>query len=175
MSAQLAPSTRSARSTQSNQSNQSNQSPQTNGASGATDPFFLQRFVEAQQSIYQQALSELQSGKKKSHWMWFIFPQMAGLGKTSTAQHYGIKSLAEAEAYLADPVLGARLNACTEAVLALDDCSTSQIFGSPDDMKFHSCMTLFARAAGPNSPFQAALARFCGGQADPRTLALLPG
>lgn len=148
----------------------------TRASSSATppgDPFFLQRFVEAQQPVYDRALAQLQAGQKTSHWMWFVFPQMAGLGRTSTALHYGIKSQAEAVAYLADPVLGARLVVCTEAVLAHNDLSTAQIFGSPDDLKFHSCMTLFAEVAGPDSVFARALQRLCGGLPDARTLGLL--
>jgi uncharacterized protein (DUF1810 family) len=139
-----------------------------------TDPFDLQRFVTAQALTFEAALAELQAGRKRSHWMWFVFPQMRGLGLSATAQLYGIGSLAEARAYLAHPLLGPRLASATTAVLAVEDRSLSAIFGAPDDMKFRSSMTLFARAAGPSQTvFQDALARYCDGRPDARTLALL--
>jgi len=138
------------------------------------DPFDLVRFVDAQAGAYENALSELHNGRKRSHWMWFIFPQLRGLGHSPTAQRYGIGSLAEARAYLQHPLLGARLRECAEAVLGHATLSRSAIFGSPDDVKFCSSMTLFALAdASDGSPFRRALAGFCGGQADPKTLALL--
>jgi uncharacterized protein (DUF1810 family) len=138
------------------------------------DPFDLQRFHAAQAPIYERALAELRAGQKRSHWMWFVFPQLRGLGISATAQHYGIRSRAEAAAYLADPILGARLKECTEAVLQVQDRSLHTIFGSPDDLKFRSSMTLFAAAAGKHGGlFQAALDRCCEGKRDPRTLALL--
>lgn len=138
------------------------------------DPHDLGRFVRAQAPIYEEALAELQAGEKRSHWMWFVFPQLRGLGHSPTAQRYGIASLEEAQAYLAHPVLGSRLRACTEAVLAVWGRSLHAIFGSPDDLKFGSSMTLFARSVGGGGmPFQAALDRFCHGQEDGRTLALL--
>src|SRR5262249_25167657 len=110
------------------------------------DPFNLERFVTAQAQVYATALAELRQGAKQSHWMWFIFPQLRGLGRSSTARFYCITSLDEARAYLAHPTLGLRLDECTEAVLAIRDQSLHAIFGSPDDMKFRSCMTLFSRA-----------------------------
>ncbi len=138
------------------------------------DPFDLQRFASAQASTFDTALDELRAGRKQSHWMWFIFPQLRGLGRSSTAQFYGITSLDEARRFLAHPLLGARLRLATEAVLAIKDRSLAQIFGSPDDMKFQSSMTLFALAAGPGgSPFQQALDRWCGGKLDGNSVALL--
>jgi uncharacterized protein (DUF1810 family) len=138
------------------------------------DPFDLQRFVEAQASVYATALAELRAGQKRSHWMWFVFPQLRGLGSSATATHYGIATLDEARAYLAHPLLGPRLRECTEAVLAVQGRSLHAIFGSPDDMKFGSSMTLFEHAVGgTGQPFRAALDRFCGSEADQRTLALL--
>jgi len=138
------------------------------------DPFDLNRFVTAQAPVYETALGELRAGRKRSHWMWFVFPQLRGLGHSATAQFYGLASLDEARAYLAHPVLGPRLKRCTEAVLAIEGGGLNAIFGAPDDMKFHSSMTLFARAAGgAESPFLKALERYCEGRADERTLALL--
>ena len=140
------------------------------------DPFALARFVEAQARSHDDALAELAAGTKRSHWMWYVFPQLRGLGLSPTALFYGIGSREEARAYLAHPVLGPRLLACTRAVLGHPGRSLASIFGSPDDMKFRSSMTLFAEAAeSPEaaSPFREALAAFCGGEADPRTLALL--
>ena len=137
------------------------------------DPFDLRRFVEAQASVYDMALDEMESGQKRSHWMWFIFPQLRGLGRSPTAQMYGVDSLAEARAYLANPLLGARLRECVEAALAHGGRPLIDIFGSPDDLKFRSSMTLFARAAGPGEPlFQTAIDQLCGGRADPATLEL---
>jgi uncharacterized protein (DUF1810 family) len=138
------------------------------------DPFDLRRFIEAQARIYDVALDEMKSGQKCSHWMWFVFPQLRGLGRSSTAQMYGIASLAEARAYLAHPLLGSRLRECVEAALAHSGRPLIDIFGSPDDLKFRSSMTLFARAAGPGEPlFQMAIDRLCGGRADATTLDLL--
>jgi uncharacterized protein (DUF1810 family) len=119
-----------------------------------SDPHHLSRFLDAQESSYPQALAELQQGRKRSHWMWYIFPQLAGLGRSVTAQYYGIKSLAEARAYLAHPVLGPRLVACCEAVLAIPDRSAHDIFGSPDDLKLRSCATLFAGVTPAGSVFE---------------------
>jgi uncharacterized protein (DUF1810 family) len=138
------------------------------------DPFDLQRFLTAQAPIHAQALGELRDGRKRSHWMWFVFPQLRGLGSSEMAQRYGLSGLAEARAYLAHPVLGGRLVACTEAVLAVEGRPLHEIFGSPDDLKFGSSMTLFSLAAedGPNA-FAEAIDRLCGGSADQRTLALL--
>jgi uncharacterized protein (DUF1810 family) len=140
----------------------------------ADDPFDLERFVTAQAPIFEAALGELRAGRKRSHWMWFVFPQLRGLGRSAMAQFYGLASLEEARAYLAHPVLGARLNLCAETVLAIEGRSLGAIFGSPDDMKFHSSMTLFARAADDEkSPYRRALDRYCGGRMDELTLALL--
>jgi len=138
------------------------------------DPFGLERFVTAQQPVFEHALAELQAGHKRSHWMWFIFPQLRGLGSSSMATFYGIASLGEARAYLAHPLLGPRLARCTRAVLAVEGRSLHAIFGSPDDMKFRSSMTLFTAAAEEgDNPYRAALDRCCDGQPDERTLALL--
>lgn len=137
------------------------------------DPFALRRFVDAQAPVIAAALSELRAGRKRSHWMWFVFPQLRGLGQSAMAQRYGIVSLDEARAYLAHGVLAARLVDCTGAVLGADGRSLNAIFGSPDDMKFGSSMTLFARAAGAGSVFHEALEHHCQGQEDPRSVALL--
>lgn len=136
--------------------------------------FDLDRFVSTQSGVYDQALSELQAGDKRSHWMWFIFPQMLGLGMSPMAQKYGIVSLEEAKSYLAHPILGERLRQCTEAVLDVHGRRLHQIFGSPDDMKFCSSMTLFALATGGDGGiFRQALDRYCSGEMDSRTLDLL--
>ena len=137
----------------------------------------LARFVEAQAGTYATALAELRASRKGSHWMWFVFPQLRGLGRSPTAQLYGIANLAEAQAYLAHPLLGARLREATEAVLAIEGRSLHAIFGSPDDLKFRSSMTLFERAedTGGADLFGRALARYTDGVRDERTLALLAG
>lgn len=138
------------------------------------DPYDLERFVDAQARVYEIALDEIENGRKRSHWMWFIFPQLRGLGRSSTAQIYGLGSLGEARAYLAHPLLGPRLRECAEAALEHAGTPLIDIFGSPDDLKFRSSMTLFAHAAGPGEPlFQAALQHLCGGKPDQTTLALL--
>jgi uncharacterized protein (DUF1810 family) len=134
-----------------------------------SDPFDLQRFVDAQADIYERALAELRDGRKRSHWMWFVFPQIEGLGRSAMAQSYAIRSLAEARAYLTHPVLGARLRECTEAVLHVEGKSANAIFGSPDDLKFHSSITLFAHAAPDEPLFRAALAKYFDGQDDQNT------
>lgn len=140
----------------------------------ADDPFDLQRFLTAQDPVIDTVLRELEAGRKRSHWMWFVFPQLRGLGASAMATHYGIGSLAEARAYLAHPVLGPRLVRCTDTVLAVAGRSPHDIFGSPDDMKFRSSMTLFARASDdPETVFGRALDRFCDGRPDAKTLALL--
>ena len=133
----------------------------------------LSRFTEAQRHSYQQALSELRDGRKETHWMWFIFPQLAGLGHSSTARYYALTNLDEARAYLADPLLGARLLECTEAVLRLSGKSATDIFGGIDAMKFRSSLTLFAMASGSDSLFRQALDRYFEGEMDTRTLELL--
>ena len=140
------------------------------------DPFDLERFVTAQRSTFSTALDELKVGRKRSHWMWFIFPQLRGLGRSATAEFYGISSLAEARAYLAHPLHGPRLIQCTETVLSLGGRSLHAIFGSPDDLKFCSSMTLFALASGEDKDvFRRALDRYCDGRMDDGTVALCDG
>ena len=139
-----------------------------------SDDFNLDRFVQAQESVIAAALEELKAGRKRTHWMWFVFPQMRGLGSSPTATFFGISSMEEAQAYLAHPLLGPRLVRCTETVLALNNTSIQTIFGSPDDMKFCSSMTLFALATENwESPFLQAIVGLCDGRMDQRTLALL--
>jgi uncharacterized protein (DUF1810 family) len=138
------------------------------------DTFELQRFVEAQSSSYERARSELRQGEKQSHWMWYVFPQMRGLGRSPMAHRYGIATMAEARAYLAHPVLGPRLVECVMLALGAEKNSASEIFPYPDDLKFHSSLTLFAEAAGPPpSVFSAALEKFWLGECDQETLRLL--
>ncbi len=137
------------------------------------ESFDLQRFLDAQARVYADVLRELRQGRKQSHWMWFIFPQIVGLGSSSTARTYAIESLAEAKAYHRHPVLGERLVECTRLVNAVAEASAKDIFGTPDDLKFRSSMTLFAEAADDAAPFHAALDRFYDGQADERTLRIL--
>jgi uncharacterized protein (DUF1810 family) len=134
------------------------------------DPFKLDRFVAAQASTYDRALEELRRGRKSGHWMWFIFPQIAGLGSSPTSRFYAIASLDEARAYLDHPLLGPRLCACVRALTAHERLSAHDILGAPDDAKLRSSLTLFAAAAEDPSLFEAALSRFFGGQADPLTL-----
>lgn len=134
--------------------------------------FDLERFVTAQSGVYDQALAELQAGCKRSHWMWFIFPQLRGLGFTETAEFYGISGLEEAAAYLAHPLLGPRLRACTEALLALPDADPVQVLGHTDALKLRSSMTLFA-VASADPLFDDVLTRFYAGERDQRTLDLL--
>jgi uncharacterized protein (DUF1810 family) len=134
----------------------------------------LTRFVDAQNPVYAQVLSELRQGRKQSHWMWYIFPQVAGLGASIMSQRFALTSLAEAQDYLAHPVLGSRLVECTEVMLPHEGLSARTILGSPDDMKFRSSMTLFdAAATEKGSPFERALEKFFSGQRDDKTLALL--
>ena len=135
--------------------------------------FRLQRFVDAQQPVYAAVLSELRSGRKRSHWMWFIFPQVAGLGRSVTSQTFAVTSLAEAAAYVAHPTLGPRLRECAALVAGIEGRSIDEIFGHPDDLKFHSSMTLFARAAPGEPIFGACLQKYFGGRPDPQTLALV--
>jgi uncharacterized protein (DUF1810 family) len=137
------------------------------------DRFQLQRFVGAQKPVYETVVAELRAGRKRSHWMWFIFPQISGLGHSVTAQTFAVSSLAEAAAYLAHPVLGPRLRECAALVASIEQRSIDEIFDYPDDMKFHSSMTLFARAAPREPIFAACLQKYFGGQPDPRTLARL--
>ena len=143
-----------------------------NGFDTAGDPHDLSRFVEAQVGIYERALSEIRAGRKRSHWMWFIFPQLRGLGSSSAAQFYGIASLDEAAAYLAHPVLGTRLRECVDLVLATSGRTAVQILGTIDAMKFRSSLTLFEKAAGEER-FAQAIERFYGGERDPKTVQLL--
>jgi len=133
----------------------------------------LERFVDAQAAVYDQVRSELVAGRKSSHWMWFIFPQLRGLGRSSMAQLYGIADLAEARALLGHPVLGPRLIECAQLVLAVRGRTVHQIFGSPDDMKLRSCMTLFELAAPEEPVFSEVLDRYHGGVRDQATLALV--
>jgi uncharacterized protein (DUF1810 family) len=135
-----------------------------------SDAFNLQRFVEAQAAVIEQVLAELRSGRKQSHWMWFVFPQLRGLGSSPTAVRYGISSLAEAQAYLEHPLLGPRLRECARLVLGIRGATVGDIFGYPDDRKFHSSMTLFSRASADNQVFRDALTRYFGDVADPTTL-----
>ena len=138
------------------------------------DPFHLQRFIDAQASVYDGARAELAAGEKRSHWMWFIFPQIAGLGFSSMAQRYAITDLAEAKAYLAHPVLGPRLRECTALVNAVQGRTLEQIFGYPDDLKFHSSVTLFAQAeSAGDSVFAQALSKYFQGRRDSGTLSHL--
>ncbi|CAD7041565.1 hypothetical protein REJC140_01024 [Pseudorhizobium endolithicum] len=139
----------------------------------ATDTPDLQRFLDAQAAVYDRVTAELRDGRKRSHWMWFIFPQVEGLGSSPMAQRYAILSRQEAEAYLRHPVLGSRLTECTRLMLMHPDRSAHDILGSPDDMKFRSSMTLFAAVSEKGSPFERALEVFYGGEQDPRTLARL--
>lgn len=134
------------------------------------DPHNLARFVAAQERVYPQALEELRRGRKVGHWMWFVFPQIAGLGRSPTARIYAIASLDEARAYLAHPVLGPRLRECTDAVNRIEKRTASEIFETPDDLKFRSSMTLFANATDDNGIFVAALARYYDGVFDPATM-----
>jgi uncharacterized protein (DUF1810 family) len=137
------------------------------------DPFNLSRFVEAQAPVIERVRAELRAGQKRSHWMWFVFPQIAGLGDSAMAARYSISSLEEARAYLAHPVLGPRLRECTQLVLGVQGRSVDAIFGHPDNLKFHSCMTLFARAAPDEPVFADALQKYLGGEFDQGTLAVL--
>jgi len=137
------------------------------------DPYDLQRFVDAQDDVYEQVCAELRDGRKASHWMWFVFPQLRELGRSATALKFGIASLEEACAYLRHPVLGPRLKECTSLATRIDGRSITAIFGSPDDLKFRSCMTLFQCAAPEEKIFGAALQKFFGGVPDTLTLELL--
>ncbi len=135
-----------------------------------SDPFDLGRFVAAQNPVYERVRPELRAGRKSSDWMWFVFPQIAGLGVSPMARRYAISSLAEAAAYLADPVLGARLRECTALVLAIEGRGIGEIFGYPDDLKFRSSMTLFGRAAPGERLFSQALEKYFPDGPDPATL-----
>ena len=139
----------------------------------AAEPNDLERFVEAQEGVYDDVRAELRAGRKRSHWMWFVFPQLKGLGRSATAARYAIGSLDEARAYLAHPVLGRRLKECTQLVLDVDGRTLEDIFGGVDALKFRSSMTLFARAAPDEALFRAALAKYCNSKPDALTLELL--
>jgi uncharacterized protein (DUF1810 family) len=139
----------------------------------AGDPFNLRRFLTAQERDYPRALAELRAGEKRSHWMWYIFPQAEGLGFSATARLYAIKSAEEARAYLAHAVLGERLRECASALLQVEGRSARQIMGSPDDLKLRSSATLFAAVSPPDSVFERLLHQYFGGQRDERTLELL--
>jgi uncharacterized protein (DUF1810 family) len=139
------------------------------------DPFGLQRFIDGQDRVYDRVVDELRAGTKYGHWIWYIFPQLRQLGSSSTASLYGIESLAEAQAYLAHPVLGARLRECTRLLAAIDGASIREIFPWPDNLKVCSSMTLFARATPDNADFLTVLDKFYGGEQDARTLELLDG
>lgn len=137
------------------------------------DLYDLQRFVDAQNPVYAAVCDELKQGRKRSHWMWFVFPQIQGLGASAMAQRFALSSLAEAQAYLRHPILGPRLRETTQLVNLVSKRSIEEIFGYPDDLKFRSSMTLFSRATNDNDVFVEALRKYFGGEADPRTLALL--
>ena len=144
----------------------------------ARDPFDLERFVDAQEPVYRNVVDELRSGRKRSHWMWFVFPQLRGLGSSSMAVRYGIASLDEARAYLRHDLLGPRLHECTRLVGQVQGRSIAEIFGSPDDLKLCSSMTLFARATDDNQDsqdFRAVLDKYYDGQEDEFTAARLTG
>jgi len=133
----------------------------------------LQRFVDAQRPVMDDVRAELAAGRKRTHWMWFVFPQLRGLGRSETARHFGLASREEAAAYLAHPVLGPRLRDCVERVLAVDGRGAHAIFGSPDDLKLRSCLTLFRELEGPGGVFDRALRKYFDGAPDPATLDLL--
>ena len=137
------------------------------------DPHNLARFVEAQRGVYTQALGELRAGRKRTHWMWFIFPQLDGLGSSPTARHFAIRGIDEAAAYFAHPVLGPRLVECAEALLAVPNATATEIMGTPDDLKLRSSATLFAQVAGDDSVFHRLLDRFYDSQPDRRSTVLL--
>jgi uncharacterized protein (DUF1810 family) len=139
------------------------------------DPFDLARFVEAQEEDYGRALAEIRGGRKQSHWMWYVFPQFEGLGLSAISKHYSIKSRAEAEAYLAHPILGPRLVECAQSAIEVQGRSALEIFGSPDDLKLRSSATLFALVSPSDSVFQRLLDKYFQGARDARTLELVVG
>jgi len=132
-----------------------------------------QRFLQAQEGVYQKVVSELKNGKKRTHWMWFIFPQIEGPGKSPVSQYYAIRNLEEAQKYLSHPVLGERLKECTRILLDLEGLAAEDIFGYPDNLKLKSSLTLFALVAGPDSIFERALKKFFSGKKDDLTLEIL--
>lgn len=135
----------------------------------------LSRFIEAQRTDYARALEELTNGRKTTHWMWYIFPQLAGLGRSTTSRKYGIAGVGEARAYMEHPLLGNRLLACADALLAVQGRTINEILGAPDDMKLRSCATLFAAVTPPGSLFEQLLEKYHDGERDERTLAMLRG
>ena len=139
----------------------------------SNDTYNLQRFVEAQDPVIEEVKEELRSGRKRTHWMWYVFPQMEGLGRSQMAQRYAISSRSEAEAYSTHSILGPRLRECTEIVNAVEGRSANDIFGSPDDLKFRSSMTLFDAVADDPTPFRTALELYYNNEPDPKTLELL--
>jgi uncharacterized protein (DUF1810 family) len=136
-------------------------------------PLVLDRFLQAQEPVWPKVQNELKVGKKRTHWMWFVFPQFKGLGRSEMAERYAIQSIAEAKAYLAHPVLGSRLRECSQTLLDLETSSALAVFGTPDDLKLRSCMTLFNAASGDELVFQAVLQKFFDGRADEMTMDLL--
>lgn len=138
-----------------------------------SDPYDLSRFVRAQEDVYPQALAEIRSGRKRTHWMWFIFPQLDGLASSATSKRFSISGTQEAEAYLEHPVLGPRLHECAEAIVAIEGRSASEILGSPDDLKLRSSATLFAAVLPPGSVFERLIAKYYDGVGDNRTTDLL--
>ena len=140
-----------------------------------SDPYHLQRFVDAQNPVFEQVCAELRQGRKVTHWMWFIFPQIKGLGSSPTAIQFAISSLQEAEAYVRHPILGPRLRECSRLVTLVEGRSINHIFGYPDHLKFHSSMTLFAGTTGENQILKDALQKYFGGEPDPLTLERLDG
>jgi uncharacterized protein (DUF1810 family) len=145
----------------------------SNESHRSDDPYNLSRFVQAQEEDYEQALAEIRNGKKRTHWMWYIFPQIDGLAFSSTSKRYSIKSVEEAKAYLEHPILGPRLLECAEAVIHLENQSATEIFGSPDDLKLRSCATLFACVLPPGSVFDRLLTKYYRSRRDEKTLQLL--
>ena len=142
-------------------------------AGKSADPFDLRRFVDAQDDVYESVISELRSGQKQTHWMWYVFPQIDGLGFSATTRHYAIKDIKEAQRYLQHPVLGVRLRECVDIVLGLKGRSASEIFGAPDDLKLQSSMTLFASVSESESAFSRVLDEYFQGRWDNRTLCLM--
>lgn len=147
--------------------------PAKNDTTDPSDPFDLDRFISEQEGVYDRVLDELSCGQKRTHWMWYVFPQIDGLGTSATARHYAIKNIEEAKAYLQHSVLGPRLLECAESVLAIEGRSASDIFGFPDDLKLKSSMTLFACVAGSDSVFARIIDKYYGGEQDASTLQLL--
>ena len=145
----------------------------SNEISRPPEPFDLSRFIDAQAKVFADVIQELKQGQKQSHWMWFIFPQLRGLGRSPTAHYYGLESAHEAEAYVRDPLLGPRLDQTTQLVLEISNRTVHEIFGSPDDLKFRSCMTLFEWVAPDRECFALALEKYFGGNRDAQSLSTL--